>query len=135
MVDPDVSDWERLRKEIPAVEVASIDNQMKVYLEMAEAEKEDDLDGYDETGYALKVSREDWDTVNNPDHYNTGAVECIDAIEASMSCEGFKSYCKGNVQKYLWRYEMKGKPVEDLQKAQWYLAKLLNVVIFEEEDE
>lgn len=135
MVDPDVSDWERLRKEIPAVEVASIDNQMKVYLEMAEAEKEDDLDGYDETGYALKVSREDWDTVNNPDHYNTGAVECIDAIEASMSCEGFKSYCKGNVQKYLWRYDYKGKPVEDLQKAQWYLAKLLNVVIFEEEDE
>jgi len=135
MVDPDVSDWERLRKEIPAVEVASIDNQMKVYLEMAEAEKEDDLDGYDETGYALKVSREDWDTVNNPDHYNTGAVECIDAIEASMSCEGFKSYCKGNVQKYLWRYDYKGKPVEDLQKAQWYLSKLLNVVVFEEGEE
>jgi hypothetical protein len=132
MVDPDVRDWERLRNEIPAIEVASIDEQMQVYLDAA---AEEELEGYDENGYALKVSKEDVDAVNNPSHYNTGSVECIEAIEASMSCEGFKSYCKGNVQKYLWRYEMKGKPVEDLQKAQWYLAKLLNVVIFKEEDE
>jgi hypothetical protein len=26
--------------------------------------------------------------------------------------------------KYLWRYDYKGKPVEDLKKAQWYLARL-----------
>jgi hypothetical protein len=52
-----------------------------------------------------------------------------------MSTEAFAGYLKGNCMKYLWRYDYKGKPVEDLQKAQWYLAKLLNVVVFEEGEE
>ena len=30
------------------------------------------------------------DPVNCPDHYNAGKLECIDAIEASMSVEAFK---------------------------------------------
>tara|TARA_R110000751_G_scaffold100602_4_gene194559 strand:+ start:5773 stop:6087 length:315 start_codon:yes stop_codon:yes gene_type:complete len=64
------------------------------------------------------------DNVNNPDHYNSGDIECIDAIKASMSNEAFKGYLKGNAMKYLWRYDYKGKPVEDLKKAQWYLARL-----------
>ena len=73
------------------------------------------------------------DVVNNPDHYNTGNVECIEAIEESMSPEAFKGYLKGNAMKYLWRYEYKGKQVEDLQKCQWYLARLTQVVVFENE--
>ena len=96
-------------------------------------DEEEELDGYDENGYALKVSKEDWDTVNNPSHYNTGNIECIEAIEESMTPEAYRGYLKGNCMKYLWRYDYKGKPVEDLEKAQWYLAKLLNVVVFEEE--
>ena len=39
------------------------------------------------------------DPVNCPDHYNAGKLECIDAIEASMSVEAFKGYLKGNVEK------------------------------------
>ena len=27
--------------------------------------------------------------------------------------------------KYLWRYEYKNKPLEDLKKAKWYLNKLI----------
>lgn len=68
------------------------------------------------------------DNVNNPSHYNTGSVECIEAIEESMTPEEFKGYLKGNTMKYLWRYNYKGKPVEDLQKAQWYLIKLTEIV-------
>lgn len=64
------------------------------------------------------------DAVNRPAHYTTGSVECIDAIEASMTPEEFKGYLKGNAQKYLWRYRNKGKPKEDLQKALWYLQRL-----------
>ena len=64
------------------------------------------------------------DPVENPQHYNTGSVECIEAIKASMSDTEFKGYLKGNAMKYLWRYDYKGKPVEDLKKAQWYLARL-----------
>jgi hypothetical protein len=65
------------------------------------------------------------DEVNRPEHYNTGKVECIEAIKASMSAEEFKGYLKGNTLKYLWRYNYKGKPKQDLQKAQWYLNKLI----------
>jgi len=64
------------------------------------------------------------DYVNSPPHYNSGAVECIEAIKASMSTEEYKGYLKGNTLKYLWRYNYKGKPVEDIEKARWYLEKL-----------
>lgn len=63
--------------------------------------------------------------VNNPSHYASGAVECIDAIEASMTPEAFKGYLKGNVIKYMWRYEKKINPVQDLEKAQWYQKRLI----------
>ena len=65
------------------------------------------------------------DPVNNPAHYNHKGVEAIAAIEASMTDEEFQGYLKGNCMKYLWRYNYKGKPVEDLKKAQWYLEKLI----------
>ena len=68
------------------------------------------------------------DVVNNPDHYNTGNIECIDAIQESMSSVAFKGYLKGNCMKYLWRYDNKGKQVQDLQKAGWYLNKLTKMV-------
>ena len=68
-----------------------------------------------------------YDEVQKPRHYNSGKVECIEAIEASMSPEEFKGYLKGNTLKYLWRYSYKGKPVQDLEKAQWYLEKLKTV--------
>ena len=69
---------------------------------------------------------EDSDPVNRPSHYTTGGIECIDAIKASMSTEAFLGFLKGNVQKYMWRYEKKVAPVEDLKKAQWYLSKLID---------
>jgi hypothetical protein len=64
------------------------------------------------------------DNVNNPPHYKSGDIECIDAIKASMSKDAFLGYCKGNVQKYMWRYEHKGG-IESLKKAQWYLNKMI----------
>jgi hypothetical protein len=119
-------DWDRLRKQHPPVEAPkrTIDESlMTVYLDMAEAE----MNPFDDDD-------EEQDVVNNPDHYNTGNIECIDAIEESMSSVAFKGYLKGNCMKYLWRYDYKGKQVEDLQKAQWYLARLLNQVVFENEE-
>lgn len=64
------------------------------------------------------------DFVNNPPHYTSGPVECIEAIEASMPPAAFKGFLKGNVIKYVWRYENKNG-AEDLEKAQWYLNRLL----------
>ena len=66
----------------------------------------------------------------NPKHYKRGAIECIDAIQASLSAEQFKGYLKASAMKYLWRYDQKNKGnqdkiVEDLQKADWFLQRLI----------
>jgi hypothetical protein len=68
------------------------------------------------------------DPVNSPIHYADGnGIECIEAIEASMSMEEFKGFLKGNVQKYVWRYAQKNG-AEDLKKAKWYLERLITIV-------
>ena len=124
--DATPEDWDRLRKDAPAIEkqATGLEAWMKAaHDEASEAWEED-------------AGRVDWeedeeDVVNNPEHYNTGNIECIDAIEESMSSVAFKGYLKGNCLKYLWRYDYKGKQVEDLQKAGWYLNKLTMMVVFE----
>tara|TARA_R100001377_G_scaffold76728_1_gene53751 strand:- start:300 stop:548 length:249 start_codon:yes stop_codon:yes gene_type:complete len=60
----------------------------------------------------------------NPDHYKQGDIECIEAIKASMYPAQFEGYLKGNILKYVWRYEMK-KGLQDLLKAQWYMNRLI----------
>jgi hypothetical protein len=77
----------------------------------------------------LKKHAEIWeesDTVNHPSHYNSGGVECIEAIEAQLTKEEYRGYLKGNVAKYLWREKQKGG-TESLQKAQWYLSRLIEL--------
>lgn len=63
--------------------------------------------------------------VNRPPHYTAGGIECIEAIEASMTDEAYKGFLKGQVMKYVWRYEKKFDGIEDLEKAQWYLSALI----------
>lgn len=75
------------------------------------------------------------DNVNHPKHYTNGDIECIDAIKASMSSDEFAGYLKGNALKYLWRYKLKKNPVEDLEKAKWYLEKLIDVSKKEESND
>ena len=67
------------------------------------------------------------DVVNHPSHYKSGGIEAIEGIEASMGPEAFAGYLKGNIMKYMWRYERKGKPIEDLKKARWYLDRLIGL--------
>ena len=71
------------------------------------------------------------DYVNSPPHYNKSRIECIDAIESATD-EGFEHYLQGNIIKYVWRYRYKGKPTEDLRKAEWYLQKLIELKMEEE---
>jgi len=65
----------------------------------------------------------DKDLVNHPPHYTNGEIECIEAIEAALTPEEFRGYCKGNAIKYVWRERHKGQ-LESLEKAQWYLRRL-----------
>jgi len=71
------------------------------------------------------------DMVNSPPHYNQTGIECIHAISAATG-DGFKHYLQGNILKYLWRFDYKDKPLEDLQKAKWYLDKLIEEVMANE---
>ena len=86
-----------------------------------------DIDDCDLYGEPKSDTKKGDDSVNHPSHYTDGKIECIDAIESSMSKEAFKGYCKGNIIKYLWRYEHKGG-VESLKKAMWYIDKLTEVI-------
>ena len=72
--------------------------------------------------------------VQHPSHYTQGGIECIEAIRASMTDDGFCDYCKGNIIKYIWRWRDKGG-VEDLRKASVYLGWLINAADEKENDE
>jgi len=106
--DATPAQWDALRKQAPAIEKKT---GLEAWMKAAHEEAEEIMD-----------------SVNRPSHYNTGNIECIEAIEESMSSHAFKGYLKGNCMKYLWRYEYKGKQVQDLQKAGWYLQKLTAMV-------
>ena len=56
--------------------------------------------------------------VNHPAHYNVGKIEVIDAIE-----DWGLGFSLGNAIKYIARADHKGKPVEDLEKAVWYIRR------------
>ena len=60
------------------------------------------------------------DMVNHPPHYTVGGLEVIDFIEAKQL-----SYHLGNVVKYVVRAGHKGDPLQDLQKARWYLERAI----------
>jgi len=70
-----------------------------------------------------------YDPVNSPPHYLVpGGVECIDYMRQVLGLQGFIEYCHGNVIKYQHRYKYKGKPVEDMEKAQYYLNKMVEAM-------
>ena len=69
------------------------------------------------------------DLVNHPNHYKSdgvGDIECIDAIQAALTEEEFIGFCKGNNIKYTWRANRKQDVRTNIQKAIWYMNKLLS---------
>lgn len=60
------------------------------------------------------------DMVNHPPHYTShpSGVECIQITEHM----GFNL---GNALKYIWRADLKGSAVEDLEKAVFYINREL----------
>ena len=58
------------------------------------------------------------DPVNNPVHYtdHPSGIECIQITE-------HMNFNLGNAIKYIWRAALKGKHLEDLKKAMWYISR------------
>jgi len=65
------------------------------------------------------------DPINHPAHYNINAFG-EQAIETYDYINSWKmGYAEGNVIKYVSRHKYKGKALQDLKKARWYLDKLI----------
>lgn len=58
------------------------------------------------------------DPVNHPKHYTShpSGIECIQVTR-------HMNFCLGNAIKYIWRADEKGKAIEDLDKAIFYLQE------------
>lgn len=60
------------------------------------------------------MSQDARNMVDHPAHYTNGPFECITLTSTY-------SFRIGNAVKYVWRHPYKNRPVEDLDKAAWYL--------------
>lgn len=58
------------------------------------------------------------DMVNQPPHYKAhpSGIECIQIVE-------HMTFNLGNAVKYIWRNDEKGSPIQDLEKAKWYIQR------------
>ena len=64
------------------------------------------------------AENEKFDPVNHPKHYKQYAREVIELTE-------HMDFCGGNACKYILRAPFKGKEAEDLQKAKWYIERMV----------
>jgi hypothetical protein len=60
------------------------------------------------------------DVVNTPAHYTQGSIEPIDYITGNQM-----DFLSGNIIKYVTRHRYKGNPLQDLEKAEFYLKRLI----------
>ena len=58
------------------------------------------------------------DKVEHPSHYTShpSGVECLQITE-------HMNFCLGNAIKYIWRADLKGDKVEELEKAIFYIKR------------
>jgi hypothetical protein len=61
-------------------------------------------------------------SIDHPSHYNQGKIEVIDAIE-----DWRLGFHEGNIVKYVARSSYKGNRLQDLEKALWYLERLIDL--------
>lgn len=67
------------------------------------------------------------DPVNHPAHYTAGKIECIDALESMAAgySDPVQAGLAWQIVKYVWRSPLKGNQKEDLEKAEFYLKRLI----------
>jgi hypothetical protein len=67
------------------------------------------------------------DKVNSPKHYTAGKVEVIDVIEDAIEDAPTPKVgmLQAQVIKYILRMWLKDNPVQDAEKAEWYLKRLI----------
>lgn len=68
------------------------------------------------------------DMVNHPSHYTSGGIETIEYMEAKSTPEEFRGHLRLTTIKYLSRAGLKEDTLQDLQKARWYLDRLIKFI-------
>lgn len=75
------------------------------------------------------------DDVKRPSHYMLeDGTEVKNHIRSILGDDGFKSWAIGNSIKYVSRYKDKGKPIQDLKKAQENIQMVIDVLDNQESD-
>lgn len=63
--------------------------------------------------------------INAPPHYTKGAIQFLDYLKQQLSQEGYFGFLEASVMKYMHRHKLKNKNIEDLEKANFYLNRLI----------
>lgn len=75
------------------------------------------------------------DDVENPEHYVSENIACIDAMEAGLGVDVAKDFCIGNAFKYIWRHKKKNDPIKDIKKATKYLKMYIEFLKREDDND
>jgi len=66
--------------------------------------------------------------VDSPAHYTNGNVDVIEVIEDAVKCadDPAAAVLQSQVIKYIMRMWLKDNPLQDAEKAEWYLSRLID---------
>ena len=84
--------------------------------------------------WAAKQDQKKNTSVDKPDHYNKGGIECFDAMDAlTLSWAEDPAlrraaHMPAQVLKYIWRAPWKGAVIQDLEKALWHLVRMIRLI-------
>lgn len=67
------------------------------------------------------------DMINQPPHYKTHHMECIDEMLVAMGEKAVFYFCICNAWKYRYRAGSKGSADEDIAKSDWYMNKATSI--------
>lgn len=88
-----------------------------------------DQETYEEIARRALLNPEKKDQVNHPAHYNASKIEVIEILDSVLTSQPdlspYQGYLLGNVIKYLSRLTLKENPLQDANKAKWYLERLI----------
>lgn len=66
------------------------------------------------------INKEYKEQVNHPSHYNSGNIECIDAMLSAKGIIKTLAFCELSVFKYNWRQGLKDNECQEIKKQIWY---------------
>ena len=75
------------------------------------------------------------DEINTPTHYHKGGIDVIGFAEKQFSVEERRGFYRISALKYVTRFQDKGAPVKDLNKAKFFIDKLIELEAIEEDEQ